>query len=172
MEKQLIALPDLCTGCNRCRYACSAEKTGVFQPSLARLDVPNFPARGFSAPMVCLQCNKPECLEACPEGAIVKNDAGVVIVLQDKCSGCGDCVQACSYGMIDLDKHGLAFKCDACGGDPACVKECEPGAIVFAEPDKEQIKIRGRQMKARTQDGTPAQRRHFRAERLLAEARA
>jgi len=33
--------------------------------------------------------------------------------------------------MIDQDAEELAYKCDYCGGDPACVKECVPSAIVF-----------------------------------------
>jgi Fe-S-cluster-containing hydrogenase component 2 len=28
---------------------------------------------------------------------------------------------------------GMALICDLCGGDPACVKRCATGAIVYAE---------------------------------------
>jgi carbon-monoxide dehydrogenase iron sulfur subunit len=171
LRKVLLALPELCTGCNRCRYACSAQKEHVFQPSLARLDVGNFPAHGYSVPLVCLQCNKPECLQACPEEAIAKNDDGVVLVFEDKCTGCGACADACPYGMIDINSMGKAYKCDHCGGDPNCVKECEPGALIFAEPDKDQMKIHGRQMKARIASGTPKAKRQQRSEKLLIEGR-
>lgn len=171
MKKHLLAIPDLCTGCNRCRYVCSAIKENVFQPRRARVDVGNFPALGYSVPLICLQCNKPECLEACPEGALVKNDDGVVIVIEEKCSGCGDCARACSYGMIEINHLGKAFKCDHCGGHPGCVDECEPGALIYAAPDKDQMKIRGRQMKARISDGTPREKRQHRAQKLLFENR-
>jgi Fe-S-cluster-containing hydrogenase component 2 len=30
---------------------------------------------------------------------------------------------------------GTAIICDLCGGDPACVKRCATGAIVYAEGD-------------------------------------
>lgn len=170
MDKYLFTVPDLCTGCNCCCYACSAEKLKVFQPTLARLDVVNFPARGRSVPLVCLQCSKPACLAACPEEAIIKHPSGVVEVLADQCSGCGLCAEACPYGMIDINQ-GRAYKCDACGGDPACVKECEPGALVYAAPDRDQRKIRGRQIKTRETIGTPRQKRQQRALRLIAEDR-
>ena len=133
MEKYLMAFPDLCTGCNRCVYVCSGQKEGMFIPSLARIHNANFPIKGYSVPLVCFQCPKAECQTACQVGAISRNDLDVVVVDEEKCTGCGDCVQACPYGMIELNDRGLAFKCDYCGGDPACVRECEPGALVYGE---------------------------------------
>ncbi|MGI5863586.1 MAG: FAD-binding protein [Myxococcales bacterium] len=59
--------------------------------------------------------------------------AGVVI-LQDKCVGCGLCAKACPFGAIDLDKQArkasINEKCTACG---ACFDACKKfGAIVRA----------------------------------------
>lgn len=160
MEKILYAVPDLCTGCNRCVYICSAVKAGSFFPSRARIHVSNFSYHGYSVPSICFQCPKPECLAACPEQAISKAENGVVIVDRQKCDGCGQCVDACPYGMIEQDEKGLAFKCDYCDGDPACVKECEPGAIVFKPEDRSMRKLRARQMKQRIQAKTAAEKRH------------
>ena len=101
MEKHLLALPNRCTGCNRCTYVCAAVKEGMFMPSKARLKINNFPLQGYSVPSVCFQCPKPDCLEACPEEAIFKNERGVVVVNAPMCNGCGDCVTACPYGMIE-----------------------------------------------------------------------
>lgn len=151
MQSMLLANPKLCTACNRCALICSATKEGLFQPSKARLVIANFALEGVSAPLVCFQCANPECLAACPEGAISKNESGVVLVDAERCTGCGSCVEACPYGMIRLPEGGAAMKCDLCGGDPACVKECEPGALVYAEPDKDQLKARALQMKERAE---------------------
>jgi hypothetical protein len=36
--------------------------------------------------------------------------------------------------MVELHPEtGVALICDLCGGDPACVKRCATGAIVYAE---------------------------------------
>ncbi len=171
MEKHIFANPELCTGCNRCVYVCSAVKEGMFQPSKARIHINNFPLRGYSVPSICFQCPRPDCMAACPEGAITKNDDGIVLVDADKCNGCGECVDACTYGMIELGADDIAVKCDYCGGDPACVKECEPKAIVFAEGDKKMRKINGLQMKQRVETGSPAEKRHRLGVNLLAHAR-
>jgi len=170
MEKLLMAVPNRCTGCNRCVYACSAAKEGMFVPSRARIKVTNFPHEGYSVPNVCFHCSKPECMEACPEGAVFKNERGIVVVDARKCSGCGDCVQACPYGMIEQYGSGKAFKCDLCGGNPACAAECHYGALVFKEPDKITRKLRGQQMKQRVAEGPPARKRLTLARNVLREA--
>lgn len=171
MGKQLYAIPDLCTGCIRCMYACSAAKEGYFVPSRSRIHINNFPYNGYSVPSICFQCPKPDCLKSCPEEAIFKDESGVVLVDREKCDGCGKCVEACPYGMIEQDENSLARKCDYCGGDPACVKECEPGALVYGEPDKALTKLRGLQMKQRIPSGTPGEKHHQIAHNLLGIAR-
>lgn len=136
MEKRLYAIPDLCTGCNRCVYACSAIKEGKFHPSRSRIHISNFSLNGYSVPNICFQCPKPDCVTACPCKAISQQENGIVQVDTEKCDGCGECVAACPYGAIDQDDKGLAYKCDYCGGDPNCVTECTPGAIVYQVEDK------------------------------------
>jgi Fe-S-cluster-containing hydrogenase component 2 len=172
MENVLFAIPDLCTGCNRCAYVCSAVKDGNFIPSKSRIHINNFNLKGYAVPSICFQCPKPECLEACPEEAIYKNETDVVLVDLNKCNECGDCVTACPYGMIEQDAEGLAYKCDYCNGDPACIKECEPGAIVYQAEDKEQRKLRGLQMKQRIESGNPEEKRHQLGLNILDRARS
>ena len=170
MEKHLLAIPNRCTGCNRCVYACAAVKEGIFMPSKARVRVSNFPLKGYSVPCICFQCPKPDCMKACPEKAIFKNERGVVVIDAGKCDGCGDCVKACPYGMIEQYTSGQAFKCDLCGGTPACVGECHFGALEFKEPDAIMKKLRGAQMKGRRTIGSPEEKRRARAEKILKDA--
>jgi len=160
MDKYLLAIPDLCTGCNRCAYVCSAVKETMFIPSNARIHINNFSLNGYSVPSICFQCPNAECLLACLQRAISKNEDGVVVVDRDKCDGCGDCVVACPYGMIQQNAQGRVYKCDYCGGDPACVKECYPGALVYLEADEELLKLRTSQMKQRIMSGFPETKRY------------
>jgi Fe-S-cluster-containing hydrogenase component 2 len=51
---------------------------------------------------------------------------------KEACTGCRACVEACPYGVMFFDEdENFALKCDLCGGDPECVKNCAMGAIVL-----------------------------------------
>ena len=170
MEKLLLAIPNRYTGCNRCTYACSAVKEGMFIPSKARITINNFAHEGYSVPSICFQCPNADCMKACPEDAIIKNERGVIAIDINKCTRCGDCVSACQYGMIEQYDSGMPYKCDLCGGSPACVGECNFGALVFKEADKVSIKLRSQQMKQRTKEGRSDQKRRNLASAILKEA--
>ena len=51
---------------------------------------------------VCKHCTHAGCMEACPTGAIIRNEFGAVFVQPDVCNGCGYCVPSCPFGVIDL----------------------------------------------------------------------
>jgi len=171
MSKELFADPSKCTGCGRCSYICSAVKTGQFTPSRARIQINNFPHKGFSAPSVCFQCPGALCQKSCPVDAIYRDENDVVMVSTEKCTTCGECVIACPYGMMEQNEAKLAYKCDLCGGDPACVKECFPGALTFQEKTPELLKLKGAQMKQRSSEGAAAEKRCKLGEALLSFSR-
>ena len=50
---------------------------------------------------VCKHCTHAGCLDVCPTGALFRTEFGTVVVQQDICNGCGYCVSACPYGVID-----------------------------------------------------------------------
>jgi len=101
---------------------------------------------------VCKHCENAGCLEACPTGSIVRTEIGSVLVQNDVCNGCGYCVVACPFGVIDrrptpLPDAGGAFKCTFCydrqksGLTPACAKVCPTESIVFGRLDD--LRVRG-----------------------------
>ena len=89
---------------------------------------------------VCKHCTHAACLDVCPTGALFRTEFGTVVVQPDVCNGCGYCVPACPYGVIDIRKEdGRAFKCTLCydrlkeGQTPACAQACPTESIQFGE---------------------------------------
>ncbi len=89
---------------------------------------------------VCKHCHNAPCLEACPTGSLFKTEFDTVVVQQDICNGCGYCVPACPFGVIDVNTlDGKAHKCTLCydrlkgGLEPACAKACPTESIQFGE---------------------------------------
>jgi formate dehydrogenase iron-sulfur subunit len=87
---------------------------------------------------VCKHCTHAGCLDVCPTGALFRTEFGTVVVQQDICNGCGYCVPACPYGVIDQRKDdGRVFKCTMCydrltdGLMPACATACPTQSIQF-----------------------------------------
>jgi formate dehydrogenase iron-sulfur subunit len=89
---------------------------------------------------VCKHCHNAPCLEACPTGALFRTEFDTVVVQQDICNGCGYCVPACPFGVVDINTlDGKAHKCTLCydrlkgGLEPACSKSCPTDSIQFGE---------------------------------------
>jgi formate dehydrogenase iron-sulfur subunit len=99
--------------------------------------------RWLMASDVCKHCTHAGCLDVCPTGALFRTEFGTVVVQQDICNGCGYCVSACPYGVIDRRPHdGRAAKCTLCydrlrgGLEPACAKACPTESIQFGPLDE------------------------------------
>jgi Fe-S-cluster-containing dehydrogenase component len=92
----------------------------------------------------CYHCDKPMCMEACPEGAIYKREKdGIVLVDESKCRGHGDCIEACPWTVPAIHPQtGKMIKCDMCvdrideGLKPACVTGCTTHAIDLVKKEK------------------------------------
>ncbi|MGH2719514.1 MAG: 4Fe-4S dicluster domain-containing protein [Actinomycetota bacterium] len=87
---------------------------------------------------VCKHCTSAACLDVCPTGALIRTEFGTVVVQEDVCNGCGYCVPACPFGVIDKrEEDGRVFKCTLCydrlkgGLQPACAKACPTESIQF-----------------------------------------
>ena len=99
--------------------------------------------RWLMASDVCKHCTHAACLDVCPTGALFRTEFGTVVVQEDICNGCGYCVPACPYGVIDRrEDDGRAWKCTLCydrlgaGMEPACAKACPTESIQFGPLDE------------------------------------
>jgi len=96
----------------------------------------------------CMHCTEAACVEACPSGALYHNEYGFVSHDNDKCIGCGYCVEFCPFNVPRLDANlvsgaGKMHKCTLCttpgfdrltmGLEPACVKTCPTGALIYGD---------------------------------------
>ena len=87
----------------------------------------------------CMHCADPGCLKACPApGAIVQYANGIVDFHEEHCIGCGYCIAGCPFDIPRISKRDhKAYKCTLCsdrvavGLEPACIKACPTGALVF-----------------------------------------
>jgi len=133
--KLVIPNMDACVGCRSCELACSLTHHGVCNPERSAIRVLK-KGLELDIPLVCSHGSAcaVECAAACPVEAISVGEDGIVNLDREACTGCGACELACPLrGVRVFD--GKAYKCDLCGGDPACVKVCNHHALAYAEPE-------------------------------------
>jgi formate dehydrogenase iron-sulfur subunit len=154
----------VCIGCKACEVACKEwnhvpedglRLTGMSYDNTVGLGADTWrhvafieqsragELRWLMSSDVCKHCTHAACLDVCPTGSLVRTEFGTVIVQEDVCNGCGYCIPACPYGVIDQrERDGRAWKCTLCydrltaGMTPACAKACPTESIQFGPLDE------------------------------------
>jgi formate dehydrogenase iron-sulfur subunit len=164
----------VCIGCKACEVACKEwnhvpedglNLTGMSYDNTVGLGADTWrhvafieqkqPADGdvrwLMSSDVCKHCTHAACLDVCPTGALFRTEFGTVVVQEDICNGCGYCIPACPYGVIDQrEGDGRAWKCTLCydrigtGLEPACAKACPTDSIQFGPLDELRERAAGR----------------------------
>lgn len=135
MEKiSLVFSKKNCMGCHACEVVCKQEHGLGVGPRLVRV----IEKASDFVPIYCHHCAKAPCKEACPVEAISRNEQGIVLIDNDLCIGCKECIQACPFGAMQFeDNQEIAVKCDLCverladDKQPACMSVCPTGCIHF-----------------------------------------
>jgi carbon-monoxide dehydrogenase iron sulfur subunit len=149
--------PERCIGCRQCEIACAIEHSVTKDPALCLSEVPlprtrvhvePGPVLSLSFPNKCRHCDPAPCLQVCPTGAITRDGAlDLVLIEAKRCIGCAMCAIVCPFDALSFyplaDSAGpeveVAVKCDGCeervrqGRVPACVEACKVDALVFGE---------------------------------------
>lgn len=156
-----------CTGCKACEVACFAAHNKknmvgctvgtVEVPVVARLYLTRI--EDLCMPVQCRHCENSPCLNSCTAGAI-RREEGTIVIEEDACIGCKNCMMACPFGAIELvpvyrggksviqqggnEQRKTASKCDLCirEGKPACVEACPNQALTLVEPQEDLKKKR------------------------------
>jgi len=133
----------ICRWCRSCELACSLYHEGICSPSLSRITIIIDQFNAEASAFFCRQCSEPECLASCPvNGAMIINDkTGAISIVEDLCIGCGFCAKACPYNKEQTvlkfnPDNNTYFKCDLCGGEPACVEFCPTKALRLVEVEE------------------------------------
>jgi formate dehydrogenase iron-sulfur subunit len=123
-------------GANTWRHVAFVEQ----EKPIALSDDGGDAVRWLMASDVCKHCTHAACLEVCPTGALFRTEFDTVVVQQDICNGCGYCVPACPFGVLDKrESDGRVWKCTLCydrlkdDQTPACAQACPTDSIQFGE---------------------------------------
>lgn len=100
---------------------------------------------------VCKHCTDAPCLDVCPTGSLFRTEFGTVVVQEEVCNGCGYCVPACPFGVLERrEEDGRVWKCTLCydrqkaGMEPACAQACPTDSIQYGPLDELREKANGR----------------------------
>jgi len=132
--------PKKCNGCVVCEYVCSMEKEATYNPTKSRIKAVRLNTLSNIA-LACRKCEDAPCVTACPKNALLQSTEDKTIIIdEEKCNGCGWCIQACEYGSITLHpKTSKAMICDTCKGEPVCVQWCPESALSLKGKTKDKI---------------------------------
>lgn len=176
MNRYIATDPYRCTGCDKCREACSEGHRSAGRQGAPRLSLVEGETNGA---LCCHHCESAPCLKVCPTDSMRRDADGCVRVDERRCIGCKLCACACPFGAIRMGGTGVsgvagvsypypvfpaglhpmlrwrigeslvAVKCDLCdcnGGRPRCVEACDVRALRLVAAEDLSGEMRGKRV--------------------------
>ena len=166
MAKVFLIDVSRCTGCYNCQLACKDEHCGndwtpyaAAQPMTGQFwcrvtehvqgTIPKVKIHYISK--MCAHCADAACMRVCRADAIYRREDGIVIIDPQKCTGCGECAEACPADVIFMNSGaGIAQKCTGCAhlldngySQPRCTEACPTDALVFGDEEELREQLEG-----------------------------
>lgn len=173
-EKAILYDASRCIACRACQVACkqwwelpavATSNRGTYENPAAlsaqtwnrirffETSPTTSSVRWLFARQACMHCTTAVCVWVCPSYARTYDALGFVTIDQERCIGCGRCVEYCPFAVPSLGSanvsprvavqmgtpRSVAYKCKFCedrvkdGLAPSCVKTCPTGALQFGE---------------------------------------
>ncbi len=156
MAKALLYDATICIGCLECERGCAKQNNLPYTDTIEKqkktsefkytyVGVKSVKGEDKYMRRLCMHCNEPTCVSACPVGALQKTKLGPVTYDEDKCMGCRYCMVACPYGIPKYEWSKVlprVQKCIMCsdrveaGKQTACAEACPVVATIFGERDE------------------------------------
>jgi Fe-S-cluster-containing dehydrogenase component len=143
----MVMYQDRCVDCERCIEACAKTNAVPHEGYRTRILMKEMPdaigSKHEFIPVLCNQCNIPQCTRVCPTKATYKDTTnGIVMMDIKKCIGCLTCQEGCPYNARYFSEEKLAVdKCNFCidtrlsKGEKltACSAACPATSRVFGD---------------------------------------
>lgn len=146
-----------CIDCERCMEACVATNHvpkvhGAYRTTILEKETPDaLDGKREFIPVLCNQCNLPQCTRVCPTKATYKDKTtGIVLMDIKKCIGCLTCQEGCPYNARYFNEEKKAVdKCNFCWDtrlskgekDTACAHACPADVRVFGDLSKQDDRV-------------------------------
>jgi formate dehydrogenase iron-sulfur subunit len=161
MAKGLLYDATQCVGCLECESACAKQNGLPYDEKIGAEKVTSAHKYTYVAVKadekymrrLCMHCQDPTCVSACPVNALAKTKEGPVTYDESKCMGCRYCMVACPFGIPKYEWAEVlpgVRKCILCndrvvkGQQTACAEACPTGATLFGERDALLLEARKR----------------------------
>jgi len=137
LPKKLVVISrEKCTGCGICQLACAhANFTPPFETAVRiKKSIFNEEIHNIK---ICVNCENPKCVEACPTGYLIRRDSmtgGVKINRKNECIQCGNCYESCLYHYLKPGVDNTPIVCRQCG---ICAINCPNGCLMMVDLENE-----------------------------------
>ena len=138
-----VVAREQCIGCFSCMFACSRTWHGAMTTLKSAIRVKAYTGTEATFSIrACRACPDPDCVAACPTGALAQKKSGALHLAREKCNRCGACVEACLFGALAWDEGDkMPLPCSHCG---VCVRYCPNQVLAMVEREESHVDARSR----------------------------